>query len=462
MTNKTIQTLYNKYRPLGFADLIGQEHIATVLKKSLRNKRASHAYMFCGPRGSGKTTTARILAMCMNCEKGMTDTPCGECDACLDIINNRCIDIVEVDCASKRGVDDIRELQESVITVPSQVRTKFYIMDEVHMLTNQAQNSFLKTLEEPPNNVVFILATTEPEKLKDTILSRTQVHQFYRIPAKKLAGRLQYIADKENIILDEDAALAIARSCEGGARDAISKFDTAINMTEENDNHVTLNIASKVLGTIGIEVISKLADVIINKDVAGILAQIGNIIDGSAMLQPNYILIMRYFRNLMVVSIDKKHVKTLDIGDSLAENIKTQAQKQTTSWFLTAIKTMLAYGHLIDSVKGRVSLEAMCLEVALQNNIQTEPSTKHLTKNKIQWIEMKDWFPKMAAMILSKTTVYAKPNGLYIDKLGLTNASLGVLNSFDTKIKETLQQHNIEPNIIITDTSVSNANEVFS
>ena len=454
-----IQTLYNKYRPRTFEDLIGQEHISMVLSKGLRNGRASHAYLMTGSRGSGKTTTARILATAFNCEKGMTAEPCGQCAACKDIIENRCIDIVEMDCASKNGIDHIRSLQESAMTVPSQVRTKFYIMDEVHQLTSAAQNSFLKTLEEPPPNVVFILCTTEPDKLKDTIVSRTQIHQFHRIPASKLAQRLIYIAEKENVKLDENAAIAIARSSEGGARDAISKFDAAINVAD--NNHVTLDIAVKVLGSVGLEVISELADAIINSKIPDILRHVGLIVDSTAMLQPVYLELMRYFRNLMVASTSHEHVNNLDLGDQTAKRMLQQAQQKPTSWFLAAVQTILNYNRLMDSVKGRVALETMCLEISLAKQISQSQSIQPITPQRQEWSEIKNWFPANLAVLLGKTPVHATADGLFINPVGLTDNDLKILEHFKETIQKTLAQNGKATQITITKADVMSALEVF-
>jgi DNA polymerase III subunit gamma/tau len=457
MTENKIQTLYNKYRPRTFDDLIGQEHVSLVMAKGLRNGRASHAYLMCGSRGSGKTTTARILATAFNCEKGMTAEPCGECIACRDIIENRCIDIVEIDCASKNGVDHIRSLQESVMTVPSQVRTKFYIMDEVHQLTSAAQNSFLKTLEEPPPNVVFILCTTEPDKLKDTIVSRTQVHQFHRIPASKLAQRLLYIAEKENIKLDENAALAIARSSEGGARDAISKFDAAINVAE--GNHVTLDIAAKVLGTIGIEIIGELAGAVINGKVSDILKHVGLIVDSTAMLQPVYLELLRYFRNLMVTSISNDHASNLDLGDQTAKQMLLQAKQKPTSWYLSAVQTILNYNRLMDSVKGRVALETMCLEIALQKKetvVISAPSPQRW-----EWSEIKSWFPTNIAILLNKTPVYATPDGLFINPIGLSENDQKILEHLNSQVKEALVKNKVAGQVTVAKADVISAMDMF-
>ena len=206
-------SLFNKYRPRTLNDLVGQEHISVTLIKAFEKNRLTQAYLMCGSRGSGKTTTARILAAGFNCKKGVTHSPCGECENCLDILNERCIDIVEIDAASKNGVDDVRDLQQSATTVPSQVRTKFYIIDECHQMSPSAQNALLKTLEEPPKHVVFILCTTEPEKLKDTVLSRCQICEFRRITVDKIVGRLQWICEQEKVYCRKRSIVFNSQKC---------------------------------------------------------------------------------------------------------------------------------------------------------------------------------------------------------------------------------------------------------
>jgi DNA polymerase-3 subunit gamma/tau len=320
------------------------------------------------------------------------------------------------------------------------------------MLTNQAQNAFLKTLEEPPPNVVFILCTTEPDKLKETIVSRTQVHQFHRIPASKLAERLLYIAKNENVELDNDAAMAIARNSEGGARDAIGKLDSAINVAD--GNHITLSVASKVLGTIGIESIGTLADAIIDNNTAAILQQIGHIVDNSAMLQPVYMEILRYFDTLMVASTSPDYIDGLDYGDSTNARLKEQSSKKSTDWFLAVMEQLLKYGNLIDSAKGRIALETMALSVS---NLQTEKPVQQVivketvaqpqpeqTKAAATWDEIKTWLPPQASFILNKIEVSADENGLCLEQCErLSGAEKDLLKMLKEQIKSALQKHNL-------------------
>jgi DNA polymerase-3 subunit gamma/tau len=217
-----------KYRPQTFDDIVGQTHVTRTLKNAVEQNRLAHAYLFVGPRGTGKTSTARILAKALNCIHGPTVTPCGKCDNCREIAGGNSLDVIELDAASNRGIDDVRELRDNVRYAPAKGRFKIYIIDEVHMLTKEAANALLKTLEEPPKHVIFCLATTEPEKLPITILSRCQRFDLHRIATNLIAQQLQSIATKEKLTLEGAAAHAIARGAEGGMRDAESMLDQLV------------------------------------------------------------------------------------------------------------------------------------------------------------------------------------------------------------------------------------------
>ena len=217
-----------KYRPQTFDDLVGQAHVSRTLKNAVAQNRLAHAYLFVGPRGIGKTSTARILAKSLNCIKGPTITPCGECDNCREIAAGNSLDVIEIDGASNNSVEDVRQLRENVRYAPAKGRYKIYLIDEVHMLSPAAFNALLKTLEEPPEHVKFIFATTEPQKVLPTILSRCQRFDLHRIPANLIAKHLQFIAEKEKITLEQAAAHAIARGAEGGLRDAESMLDQLV------------------------------------------------------------------------------------------------------------------------------------------------------------------------------------------------------------------------------------------
>ena len=222
------KALYRVYRPKNFNDVIGQEHIVRTLKNQIENNNVGHAYLFCGTRGTGKTSTAKIFSRAVNCTNLHNDEPCNECENCREILEDKTMDVVEIDAASNNSVDDIRELRENVKYSPAKSKYKVYIIDEVHMLSQGAFNALLKTLEEPPSYVIFILATTEPHKIPATILSRCQRFDFKRVTVKDISSRMKYICEKEGIEADEKALNLIARNSQGEIRDALSILDQCI------------------------------------------------------------------------------------------------------------------------------------------------------------------------------------------------------------------------------------------
>ena len=223
----TYQVIARKYRPQTFRDLVGQEHVTETLANAIKNNRVAHAYIFSGARGVGKTTAARILAKALNCIKGPTPDPCGECDSCKEIASGASLDVIEIDAASNRGIDQIRELRDMVRYAPAAARSKVVILDETHMLTDEASNALLKTLEEPPDRVIFVMATTQPEDLVDTIRSRSQHFHFRALTFNEIAGRIREIAKKENLKIDDGAVSVIARMAEGSMRDSLSFLEQA-------------------------------------------------------------------------------------------------------------------------------------------------------------------------------------------------------------------------------------------
>ena len=237
--------LYRKYRPVDFDNVYGQDEVVTVIKNAIVNNKLSHAYLFCGPRGTGKTTIAKIIAKMVNCDNLIDNKPCGKCYNCQHFLNSN--DIVEIDAASNNGVDEIRELKDKINLVPSNAKYKVYIIDEVHMLTTQAFNALLKTLEEPPAHVIFILATTEPHKIPLTISSRCQKFRFTKINSTKIVDRLKEIAKLENIKIEPDALFEIARISDGGMRDAINFLDQLVSY---NSKDITLDDIYKVNGSV--------------------------------------------------------------------------------------------------------------------------------------------------------------------------------------------------------------------
>ncbi|MEK7544784.1 MAG: DNA polymerase III subunit gamma/tau [Patescibacteria group bacterium] len=260
-------SLYRKYRPQTFSHLVGQDHVRVTLLNALSESRAVHAYLFCGPRGTGKTTTARLLAKALNCPNLTADSePCEACDICRDITDGRLIDLIEIDAASNRRIDEIRELKDKIYFAPTRAKNKIYIIDEVHMLTKEAFNALLKMLEEPPDQVYFILATTEIHKIPDTIISRCQRFDFKRIDPKIIMTRLSYIAQKEGIEAEDSALEAVAYHVEGGLRDAIGLFEQLIKDKKLEYNHV-----KTILGIVGHETIQNFFNALQSHDSAAAL-----------------------------------------------------------------------------------------------------------------------------------------------------------------------------------------------
>lgn len=289
--------LYRQWRPQDFAQLVGQEHISTTLKNAIATNRIAHAYLFSGPRGTGKTSTAKIMAKALNCMQGPTIHPCNSCDSCKRITDGGSMDVLEIDAASNRGIDEIRELREKVKFTPVDGRYKVYIIDEVHMLTTEAFNALLKTLEEPPAHAIFILATTEPHKIPATILSRCQRFDFRRIDSEEIIARLNEVLQEMSIQADQAAVEIIARAAEGGMRDALSILDQCIAFGGER---ITAEQVRSMLGLAGDEWLAHMLEALLQRDVPDVLEQIQKLIMmGKDARQVILELIVR-FRNHMV------------------------------------------------------------------------------------------------------------------------------------------------------------------
>lgn len=316
--------LYREWRPRNFEDVVGQKHITVTLKNQILKDRIAHAYLFCGTRGTGKTSTAKIMAKALNCLNLIEGEPCNECDMCKKINSGLAIDVTELDAASNNGVDNIRDIIDDVQYPPQEARYKIYIMDEVHMLSAGAVNAFLKTLEEPPKNVVFILATTDPQKLPITILSRCQRFDFKRIKNEEIFSRLRKIVDQQGVYADDNSLKLVARISDGAMRDSLSILDQAISM---GGGKVDYNNLVGMLGLVTNESLLKLTDCIIDKNVERSMKQIDEIVLSGKDCHSFIKDLVNHMRNLMIVKVSQNPEEILDMSKENIGLIQEQGAK---------------------------------------------------------------------------------------------------------------------------------------
>ena len=295
-------SLYRKWRPQGFESVVGQDHVIKTLQNAIETNRIAHAYLFAGPRGTGKTSTARLLAKALNCEKGPTSTPCDQCESCVAIREGRSLDVFEIDGASNRGIDEIRQLRETVRFRAAQGKYKIYIIDEIHMLTIEAFNALLKTLEEPPENVVFVFATTEPQKVPATILSRCQRFNFHRISTDIIAEKLVEISREEGVEVDDTALRIVAETAQGGMRDALSLLDQAMAFSSGT---VTAELVQEMLGLTDAQALTAFFEALAKGDLQGGLELVRHASSSGKDLIHFMESAMQVARSLLVVSADR-------------------------------------------------------------------------------------------------------------------------------------------------------------
>ncbi|MBE6740795.1 MAG: DNA polymerase III subunit gamma/tau [Ruminococcaceae bacterium] len=327
------QVLYRKYRPQVFSDVYGQDHVTSTLQNEINQGRISHAYLFTGSRGTGKTTCAKILAKAVNCENPINGEPCNECEVCRGLDSGSIYDVVEIDAASNNGVDNIRDLREEANYTPSRGKYRVYIIDEVHMLSTGAFNALLKTLEEPPAHVIFILATTEVHKLPATILSRCQRFDFKRIQPETMAKRLGQVASLENIELDNDAAILIARIADGALRDGLSILDQCASRSKR----VTSELVSEVAGLAGKEAMFKLSSCISNKQTNDAVNIISDLYQNSFDMERLCVEMINHFRNYLIVKTVNKSRELIICTDNEYNNILEGAKSFTLESIIYAI-----------------------------------------------------------------------------------------------------------------------------
>ena len=358
------QALYRKWRPKTFDDVCGQEQVTSVLRYETEHGTFSHAYLFCGSRGTGKTTCAKILAKAVNCEHPVNGSPCGECAACRAIEEGSATDVLEMDAASNNGVDNIRDIRDEVVYAPSSLRYRVYIIDEVHMLSVSAFNALLKTLEEPPEHVVFILATTELHKLPATIISRCQRFDFRRISLDALTGRLIYIAGHERIELEPEAARMLAKLAQGGMRDAISLLELCAGYHCK----ITPAVVTEAVGMTGRDAMLRTAEAVAAKDYDSLFAQVDEVVRSSKDLLVFWQDLISLWRDMLVVKATPKAAAYLDLTDSEEGQLRAAAEafrRETLLYHCRLLEDALFAMQKANAVKrvvAELTLTRMCDE----------------------------------------------------------------------------------------------------
>ncbi len=355
------QAIYRKWRPTTFEDVVGQAHITDTLKTEIKTNRLAHAYLFCGTRGTGKTTTAKILSRAVNCENPLPNgNPCNECASCKGILSNTIMDIVEIDAASNNGVENIRELRDEISYTPANVKYKIYIIDEVHMLSTSAFNALLKTLEEPPAHAIFILATTEPQKIPATIQSRCQRFDFRRISAKNIAGRIGEITRKDGINITQDAIQLVAQLGDGSMRDALSILDLCSGIEGE----ITREDIENVTGCVSRTALINLAISLINSDISTALSLINKMLESGKEISNLIDELIMCIREILICRIMENPCDVVDKSPEDIETYKNIASSSPKEVLLYIIKVLSETASLCKtSTNPRVMLEAAAVKI---------------------------------------------------------------------------------------------------
>ncbi len=363
--------LARKWRPQLFEDVVGQEHVTRTLTNAILRNRIAHAYLFAGPRGIGKTSTARILAKALNCEKGPIVKPCNCCSSCVEITRGSSLDVLEIDGASNRGIDEIRSLRENVKFAPSRDRFKIYIVDEIHMLTQEAFNALLKTLEEPPEHVKFIFATTAPYKVLPTIISRCQRFDFKRIAVPDLIEKLKLITREEKLEVEEKAFFAIARGVEGSMRDALSLLDQLISFSEGNIREEEVNA---VLGMVDEEILFALVEAMVKEDTLGGLKIVDEVISQGKDLRLFSTDLLRHFRNLMMLRVGGEAVGLVELPEDSIKRMETHCSHFSLEEIEEAMNTLSRTAEALRwTESARIPLELAVIKLTKMKTVPAVP-----------------------------------------------------------------------------------------
>lgn len=393
--------LYRKWRPKGFEGVMGQEHIVKTLSNQIMANRIAHAYLFCGTRGTGKTSTAKIFAKAVNCETPIEGSPCNECSVCRTINENRSMNIIEIDAASNNGVDNIREIREEVKYTPTEGKYKVYIIDEVHMLSTGAFNALLKTLEEPPEHVIFILATTEPHKIPATILSRCQRYDFKRISIQTISDTLTFYMNEEHIDIEEKAIRYIAKVADGSMRDALSILDQCIAFYLGQE--ITIEKVLEVLGAVDTSIFINMIDAVKTKDAKKCMELTETVIMQGRDINQFIMDLINHLRNILVLKSVKDGMQILDMSKENIDEIKVQADRITEDELIYYIKV---FSELEVKIKYS-SRKRILLEVELMKLCQ--PSMDNSAMGLLERIkDLEEKMEKGVQIVQTQSTVTAK------------------------------------------------------
>jgi DNA polymerase-3 subunit gamma/tau len=366
------EVLARKWRPLTFDDVVGQEHISRTLKMAVESNRVSHAYLFSGPRGCGKTSTARILARVINCENVKNGNPCNQCASCVAVLKGTHLDVMEIDGASHTGVESVRELQESIGFTPSQSKNKVYVIDEVHMLSTHAFNALLKTLEEPPAHVYFIFATTSPQKIPDTIKSRCQRHHFKRLENAEIAGRLEFICKQEKVKSEPDALRLLARKADGSMRDGTSLLDQCVTASGSN---VTAQAVRGILGLMDQEKVLALVDAIASGDATAPLRLLDSAINEGVDLNDLLSALLEGYRDLMILSVPGDLSSLLFRSKGEVDHLRASLKHYELADLVTVVERLCnASLRLKQATDPRIYFESVVVDLTLLDR-QTDVRT---------------------------------------------------------------------------------------